>query len=179
MLRTRLIHPEILAALAAAGHGSQVLVSDGNFPHATATPPAARRVYLNLSPGRVTVTEVLEALAASRPLVLVMEDLHWADPALLEFLEHLVDWATEVDLFVVATARPELFERHPGWGGGQRNSVTVSLPPLTDEHTAQLVAAKEMNCDFPPGSPLSKKICNGRVRVWTIHEPSGFCVFNR
>ncbi len=83
----------------------------------------------------------LEALAASRPLVLVMEDLHWADPALLEFLEHLVDWATEVDLFVVATARPELFERHPGWGGGQRNSVTVSLPPLTDEDTARLVAA--------------------------------------
>ena len=63
MLRTRLIHPEILAALAAAGHGSQVLISDGNFPHATATPPAATRVYLNLSPGRVTVTEVLEALA--------------------------------------------------------------------------------------------------------------------
>jgi L-fucose mutarotase len=65
VLRTRLIHPEILAALAAAGHGSQVLISDGNFPHATATPPAARRVYLNLAPGRVTVTEVLEALAAT------------------------------------------------------------------------------------------------------------------
>jgi L-fucose mutarotase len=68
VLRTRLIHPEILAALAAAGHGSQVLVSDGNFPHATATPPAARRVYLNLSPGRVTVTEVLEALAVTVPV---------------------------------------------------------------------------------------------------------------
>jgi L-fucose mutarotase len=59
VLRTRLIHPEILAALAAAGHGSQLLLSDGNFPHATASPPGARRVYLNLSPGRVTVTEVL------------------------------------------------------------------------------------------------------------------------
>ena len=68
MLRTRLIHPEILAALAAAGHGSQVLVSDGNFPHATATPPGAQRVWLNLSPGRVTVTEVLEAVAATVPL---------------------------------------------------------------------------------------------------------------
>jgi L-fucose mutarotase len=68
VLRTRLIHPQILAALAAAGHGSQVLVSDGNFPHATATPPGATRVYLNLSPGRVTVTEVLEAVAATVPL---------------------------------------------------------------------------------------------------------------
>ena len=66
--------------------------------------------------------------------------LHWPT-GFAEFLEHLVDWATEVDLFVVATARPELFERHPGWGGGQRNSVTVSLPPLTDEDTARLVAA--------------------------------------
>ena len=68
MLRTRLTHPEILAALAAAGHGSQVLISDGNFPHATASPPGARRVYLNLSPGRVTVTEVLKAVAATVPL---------------------------------------------------------------------------------------------------------------
>jgi L-fucose mutarotase len=68
VLRTRLIHPQILAALAAAGHGSQLLISDGNFPHATATPPGATRVYLNLSPGRVTVTEVLEAVAATVPL---------------------------------------------------------------------------------------------------------------
>jgi L-fucose mutarotase len=51
MLRTQLIHPQILGALAEAGHGSQVLISDGNFPHVTATPPGARRVYLNLSPG--------------------------------------------------------------------------------------------------------------------------------
>jgi L-fucose mutarotase len=43
VLRTRLIHPEILAALATAGHGSQLLLSDGNFPHATASPPGARR----------------------------------------------------------------------------------------------------------------------------------------
>jgi L-fucose mutarotase len=71
VLRTRLIHPQILAALAAAGHGSRLLISDGNFPHATATPPGASRVYLNLSPGRVTVTEVLEAVAATVPLEVV------------------------------------------------------------------------------------------------------------
>jgi L-fucose mutarotase len=68
VLRTRLIHPQILGALAAAGHGSQVLLADGNYPHATATPPGATRVYLNLSPGRVTVTEVLEALAPTVPV---------------------------------------------------------------------------------------------------------------
>jgi L-fucose mutarotase len=100
MLRTRLIHPEILAALAAAGHGSQVLISDGNFPHATATPPGARRVYLNLSPGRVTVTEVLEAVAATIPLeaAAVMRP-HDADvPAVLEEYRALLPPGTPVEV---------------------------------------------------------------------------------
>ena len=100
MLRTRLIHPQILAALAAAGHGSQVLVSDGNFPHATATPPGATRVYLNLSPGRVTVTEVLEAVAATVPLeaAAVMRP-HDADaPAVLAEYTALLPPGTPVEV---------------------------------------------------------------------------------
>jgi L-fucose mutarotase len=100
VLRTRLIHPEILGALAAAGHGSQVLISDGNFPHATATPPAATRVYLNLSPGRVTVTEVLEALAATIPVetAAVMRP-HDADaPAMLAEYQALLPAGTPVDV---------------------------------------------------------------------------------
>jgi len=82
----------------------------------------------------------LEAVAATRPLFMVMEDLHWADPAMLEFLEHLVDWSTGVPLLVLCTARPELYERHPGWGGGKRNSVTVALSPLSEDETSRLVA---------------------------------------
>jgi L-fucose mutarotase len=65
MLRTDLIHPGILQALGEAGHGSKVLISDGNFPHVTMPFPGARRVYLNLSPGRLLVTEVLEVLATA------------------------------------------------------------------------------------------------------------------
>jgi class 3 adenylate cyclase/tetratricopeptide (TPR) repeat protein len=83
----------------------------------------------------------LEALAAMRPLVLVMEDLHWADDAMLEFLEYLVDWTTDLPLLVLCTARPELYERIPGWGGGKRNSATISLAPLSRQETAKLVAA--------------------------------------
>jgi class 3 adenylate cyclase/tetratricopeptide (TPR) repeat protein len=83
----------------------------------------------------------LEAVAAERPLVFVVEDLHWADDALIEFLDHLVDWATGVPLVLLIAARPELYERHPGWGGGKRNSVTISLGPLTDEETARLVSS--------------------------------------
>ena len=63
----------------------------------------------------------LEALAAQRPTVLVFEDLHWADTALLDFVEHILDWAAEVPLMVLATARPELYDGRPGWGGGRRN----------------------------------------------------------
>jgi class 3 adenylate cyclase len=85
--------------------------------------------------------QFLEALAAERPLVLVIEDLQWADDSLLDFVDHLVDWARDVPLLVVATARPELLTRRPGWGGGKANAATISLSSLTDEETAQLVHA--------------------------------------
>lgn len=68
MLRYKLIHPEILAALGTAGHGSQVLIADGNYPFTTGSPLAARRVYLNLSPGLLSVTDVLAALADAIPV---------------------------------------------------------------------------------------------------------------
>jgi tetratricopeptide (TPR) repeat protein len=83
----------------------------------------------------------LEAIAATRPLIVVFEDLHWADRAMLEFVEHLVDWSTGVPLLVVCPARPELYEREPSWGGGKRNSTTISLSPLTGEETARLLSA--------------------------------------
>jgi predicted ATPase len=81
----------------------------------------------------------LEAMAEQHPVVLVFEDLHWADEGLLEFVDHLVDWAADVPLLVVCTARPELLERRAGWGGGKRNVATLSLAPLSDEHTSELV----------------------------------------
>ena len=83
----------------------------------------------------------LEGLAADRPAVLVFEDLHWADPALLSFLEHLADWADGVALVVLCTARPELHEKHPTWAAGLRNATTINLNRLTDEETARLVSA--------------------------------------
>jgi class 3 adenylate cyclase len=82
----------------------------------------------------------LEAVAAQRPLVVVVEDLHWADATLLEFLEHLVDWSVSVPLLVLCTARPEIHEVHSAWSGGKRNATTISLSPLTSEDTARLLA---------------------------------------
>jgi tetratricopeptide (TPR) repeat protein len=82
-----------------------------------------------------------EMLAEQRPLVLVFEDLHWADDGLLDFVDHLVDWASDVPVLVVCTARPELLERRPGWGGGKRSALTVSLSPLSDEDIERLMSA--------------------------------------
>ncbi len=68
MLRTSLIHPQILESIGSAGHGSLVLISDGNYPSLTAPNPRARRVYLNLCPGIVSVTEILAALMPVLPI---------------------------------------------------------------------------------------------------------------
>ena len=81
-----------------------------------------------------------EALAGTSPTVLVFEDLQWADDGVLDFVDGLVDRVPGVPLLVVCSARPELLERRPGWGGGKRNALTVSLSPLTEEDTARLVA---------------------------------------
>lgn len=85
-------------------------------------------------------------LAAQRPMVLVVEDLHWADDALLDFLDSLVDPATveragPAALLVVATARPRLLERRPHWTAGDREGArrTVHLGPLSEEHTGMLL----------------------------------------
>jgi len=82
-----------------------------------------------------------EALAERHPLVLVFEDLQWADDELLDFIEHLADWVKGVPVLLLCTARLELLERRPAWGGGKVNSMTMSLAPLSSEQTAQLLGA--------------------------------------
>ena len=68
MLKGKLIHPQILAALGSAGHGSQVLIADGNYPFTTGANPAAARVFLNLTRGSAPVDEVLAVLAEAMPI---------------------------------------------------------------------------------------------------------------
>jgi len=82
-----------------------------------------------------------EAMAANRPLVLVIEDLQWADSALLDFVNHLIEWAVEVPILLVGTARPELLDSRPDWGGGKRNASTVGLSRLSDEDTSRLIGS--------------------------------------
>jgi len=89
-----------------------------------------------------------ELLARRSVLVLVFDDLHWADDAVLAFVDDLVDRLTGVPVLVLATARPELLERHPGWGGGKANAATISLPPLADSETVELVRALASGVDL-------------------------------
>jgi class 3 adenylate cyclase/tetratricopeptide (TPR) repeat protein len=82
----------------------------------------------------------VELLAEGRPTVLVFEDLHWADEALLEFVENLADYAEGIPLLLVGTARPELYERAAGWAASARNVARVNLRPLTAAETARLIS---------------------------------------
>ncbi len=82
-----------------------------------------------------------EALAMERPLILVFEDVHWADDTLLDFVEYLVEWTTQAPLLVLATSRPELLDRRPTWAGPKPDARTLMLAPLSDEETTRLLAS--------------------------------------
>ncbi len=73
-----------------------------------------------------------ERLSEQRPAVLVFEDMQWADVSLLDFVDYLLEWSRNYPIFVLALARPDLIERHPGYGAGRRNATTLALEPLTD-----------------------------------------------
>jgi len=88
-----------------------------------------------------------ERIADEGPSVMVFEDIHWADSALLDFIEYLVEWSRERPIFVVTLARPELAERRPNWGAGTRNFTSIFLEPLPAEQMGSLLS------DPIPGLP--------------------------
>jgi class 3 adenylate cyclase len=84
---------------------------------------------------------LLELLAARTPLVVVLDDLHWAEPGLLDLVEHVADYGRGAPILLVAMARPEFLEQRPGWAGGKLNATTLLLEPLAEDESAQLLAA--------------------------------------
>ncbi len=91
------------------------------------------------------IRAVIEALALRQPLVIALEDIHWADEGMLDLIEYLARWV-RAPLLLVCLARDELLERRPSWGGGRISATTISLEPLTETETRELVAAL-----FPSG----------------------------
>jgi class 3 adenylate cyclase/tetratricopeptide (TPR) repeat protein len=84
---------------------------------------------------------LFERIAAQGTAVLVFEDLHWADPGTLDFIDHLAEWSRGVPILVITVARPELFEHRPSWGAGRRNFVALGLEPLTETSIHELLRA--------------------------------------
>jgi class 3 adenylate cyclase/tetratricopeptide (TPR) repeat protein len=83
--------------------------------------------------------KLLEAAAASSPVVVIFDDIHWAEPAFLDLIEHVADLSREAPLLLLCLARPELLDRRPGWGGGKLNATTVLLEPLSATQTDELL----------------------------------------
>ena len=80
-----------------------------------------------------------ERLADSHPVLLAFEDVQWADQSLLDFVEYLIEWSRHRPLFVITLGRPELHERRPGWGAGQRNFSSLYLEPLSPQAMLDLL----------------------------------------
>jgi tetratricopeptide (TPR) repeat protein len=94
------------------------------------------------------VRRLLETLAEERPLVVVLEDLHWAEATFLDLVEHLAEWMRDTPLLLLCLARPELIESRPRWGGGTRNTVSLHLEPLAADESQRLIE------ELPGGAEL-------------------------
>ncbi|MGH2756260.1 MAG: adenylate/guanylate cyclase domain-containing protein, partial [Actinomycetota bacterium] len=90
-----------------------------------------------------------ERIAQVGPLVMVFEDLHWSDPGLIDFIEHMMAWARSSPILVVTLARPDLMDKRPNWGAGQRNFVSIHLEPLSEED--MMILLKGIVDDLPEG----------------------------
>ena len=86
------------------------------------------------------IRRFLEILAAERPLVAIWEDIHWAEPAFLDVVDHIVDWSRDAPIMLVCTARPEFLDARTDWGGGKMNATTLLLQPLDPKASAELIA---------------------------------------
>jgi class 3 adenylate cyclase/tetratricopeptide (TPR) repeat protein len=111
------------------------------------------------------VRRLLEALARPRPLVVLLDDLHWAEPTLLDLVEHVADWSRDAPILLCCLARPELLEARPGWGGGKLNASSLLLQPLGEADSERLIghllgrvtlaeAARRRIVETSDGNPL-------------------------
>jgi class 3 adenylate cyclase/tetratricopeptide (TPR) repeat protein len=126
----------------------EALGTSGLLEQIEADEPALARAVEVLKPtGEAVGTEeafwalrrALEALARRHPVVLVVDDLQWAQSTFMDFLDHVAVWARDVPLVLLAMARPELRDARPGWGEGRPNATSVLLGPLAEDEAADLL----------------------------------------
>jgi class 3 adenylate cyclase/tetratricopeptide (TPR) repeat protein len=108
---------------------------------------------------------LFESLAAARPLVIVVDDIHWAEPKLLDLLEYVLGFSSGAPILLLCLARPDLFEARPSWASPRPRTTLVSLSPLTDDESENLIDAlvggedvtvslRERIVDAAEGNPL-------------------------
>jgi predicted ATPase/class 3 adenylate cyclase len=98
------------------------------------------------------VRRLFEALARAEPLVVVLDDLHWAEPTFLDMIEHIVDFARAAPILLVGLARPELVDARPAWASGRANQSAIDLEPLSEAECRQLVANLLGSAPLPPAA---------------------------
>ena len=118
----------------------------GDISSAVADELVVRRIDAALGGGEATADEIalafrklFEALARQRPLIVVVDDIHWAEPTLLDLIEYLAAFAADAPLFLLCSTRPDLFDQRPQWATPKPNATLVTLEPLPEEQTQTLV----------------------------------------
>ncbi len=113
----------------------------------------------------------IEALAADNPVVVVLDDLQWAEPAILELIEHVTRRSTSVPVLWLCVARPEFLEMHPQWGAGRSNTSLITLNPLNKEETSTLISRRSRT--FPQS--FTSGCWNGRKAILFFARNSSEC----
>ena len=97
------------------------------------------------------VRKFFVALAHNHPLVVLLDDLHWAEPTLLDLIDYIADWAHDASILLVCMARPELLDERSNWGGGKLNATTILVEPLSDSQSERLIANLLGQATLPTG----------------------------
>ena len=98
------------------------------------------------------VRRLFEALARAGPLVIVVDDLHWAESTFLDLIEHVADFSRDFPILLVCIARPELLDTRPGWGGGKLNATSILLEPLSEAECRELISNLLDRAPLPPAA---------------------------
>jgi class 3 adenylate cyclase/tetratricopeptide (TPR) repeat protein len=143
---------QAVRAACAIAESDNASVARAKLEHLAVGQPDAERVLrrvatmLGLADESLTQDEIftaarrlLEGLASRRPLVVVFEDIHWAEPTFLDLIDHVADWSRDAPILLLCTARPELLDQRPGWGGGKLNATSLLLEPLGPAATDTLL----------------------------------------
>jgi class 3 adenylate cyclase/tetratricopeptide (TPR) repeat protein len=109
---------------------------------------------------------LLEVLARGRPLVVEFDDIHWAEPTLLDLIEHVADWSRDAPILLLCLARAELLDRRPAWSGGKLNATSLLLEPLTEDESGVLV-----------GNLLGRAELPGTARLQVVRAAEGNPLF--